>query len=377
MQGSIVKSTDIMGLRKVPDGPLREGFTTGTSATAAAKAALLSLLKQEAPEFVRVYLPIEKQLVIPVHQSQFNADQATCSVIKDAGDDPDVTNGAEIGCIVQLVEEPGIHFERGEGVGIVTLPGLELAVGEPAINPVPRKMISDALQKILHDADLECGVRVVVFVRDGEKLAKRTLNERVGIMEGLSILGTTGIVKPYSASSYIASIEQGVDVAVANGINELIISSGARSEKYLRTLFSNHSEQAFIHYGNWIGETLRKIDQEPISKVSIGIMMGKAAKLAEGRTDTHSCIASWNKEFIASLAIDAGYKTDIKEEILSLNMAGRLMELFPFESSEPFYQKLLEKCFEVAQKEMKQVELDIYLISKTGTYIKYKKNDIC
>lgn len=362
-----------MGLRKVPDGPLREGFTTGTSATAASKAALLSLIHQEAPETVQVHLPVDKVLTIPVHHAEFTTEHATSSVIKDAGDDPDVTNGAEIGCTVQLVDTPGVHFERGEGVGIVTLPGLELAVGEPAINPVPRKMITDAIQKILHDSDLECGVRVVVFVRDGEKLAKRTLNERVGIMEGLSILGTTGIVKPYSASSYIASIEQGIDVAVANGISELVISSGARSEKYLKTLFPEHKEQAFVHYGNWIGETLRKIEAEPIHKVSIGIMMGKAAKLAEGRTDTHSCISSWNKEFIAEIAQVAGYETSYKEQIVALNMAGRLTELFPFETKEPFYQKLLEHCFNVIKKEITTAELDIYLIAKTGNYIKYQK----
>lgn len=366
-----------MGLRKVPDGPLREGFTTGTSATASAKGALLTLLHQKAPKEVKVHLPIDKVLTIPLHQSAYDKDQATCSVIKDAGDDPDVTNGAEIGCTVTLVKEPGVHFERGEGVGIVTLPGLELEVGEPAINPVPRKMITSAVQKLLHDADLECGVRVVVFVRNGEALAKKTLNERVGIMEGLSILGTSGIVKPYSASSYIASIEQGVDVAVANGLTELIINSGARSEKYLKTLFTNHTEQAFIHYGNWIGETLRKINKEPIEKVTIGIMLGKAAKLAEGRTDTHSCIASWNKDFIAEIAQSLGYETTRTEQIKTLNMAGRLTELFPFKPSEPLYQGILKKCYEVSKSQMKDVALDIYLISKTGTYIKYVNNDIC
>lgn len=186
-----------MGLRKVPKGPLRDGFTTGTSATAAAKSGLMAIIHQKKIASVSVHLPIDKVLEIPVHHCEFTENTAKSSVIKDAGDDPDVTNGAEIGCILKLTQEKEIQFIAGEGVGTVTLKGLELAIGEPAINPVPRKMITSAIQKLLHDYDLECGVSVTVYVTDGKKLAKRTLNERVGIMNGLSILGTSGIVKPY------------------------------------------------------------------------------------------------------------------------------------------------------------------------------------
>lgn len=366
-----------MSLRKVPDGPLRDGFTTGTCATAAAKSALMAIIHQQEVSNVDVHLPIDKVLNIAVHACSFEETRAVCSVIKDAGDDPDVTNGAEIGCSLQLTNQKGIEFLGGEGIGTVTLPGLELEVGEPAINPVPRKMMTDAVQKLIHDFDLECGVQIEVFAIDGEKLAKRTLNERVGIMGGLSILGTSGIVKPYSASSYIASIEQGIDVAVANGIDELVINSGARSEKYLRTKFPDLTEQSFIHYGNWIGETLKKISSSEIRKATIGMMLGKAAKLAEGRIDTHSCISSWNKEFIRGLAEKEGYTVEITEQIAELNMAGRLTELFPFKQSEPFYTALLKHCYQITKEIIPDVQLDFYLISKSGEFIKYIENDIC
>ncbi len=360
-----------MSLRKIPKGPLRDGFTTGTCATAAAKAGLMAIIHQKATLKVNVHLPIDKVAELPIHFCEFTEDTAKCSVIKDAGDDPDVTNGAEIGCIVALTQQKDIQFFAGEGVGTVTLKGLELAIGEPAINPVPRKMMCSAIQKLLHDYDLECGVSITIFVTDGKKIAKRTLNERVGIMNGISILGTSGIVKPYSSSSYIASIEQGIDVAVANKTNELVINSGARSEKYLRTKFNHLPEYAFIHYGNWIGETLTKINQLPIKKVSIGIMLGKAVKLAGGVTDTHSCVSSWNKDFVVELAQQVGFQET--EKIRALNMAGRLIELFDFEQNSPFFQLLLKHCYQHTQVKIKQVVLEIYLIHKDGTLIKYKK----
>ncbi|OHX65864.1 cobalt-precorrin-5B (C(1))-methyltransferase CbiD [Flammeovirga pacifica] len=361
-----------MGLKKIPKGELRDGFTTGTSATAAAKAALIAIIHQEVQKEVDVHLPIDKVLKIPIKQCSFSSSSAECSVIKDAGDDPDVTNGAEIGCQLQFISEQEIQFIAGDGVGTVTLPGLQLEVGEPAINPVPRSMIRNALQKLLHDFDLEVGIAVTVFVVDGKKLAKKTLNERVGIMNGLSILGTSGIVKPYSSSSYIASIEQGVDVAIANGIDRLIINSGSRSEKYLKQLYPNFSEQAFIHYGNWIGDTLRKIEKEKIKEVMMGIMLGKAVKLAQGQLDTHSCVSSWDKDFIADIASSCGYSQELVERVKQLNMASRLPEVFPFEEEEHFYQALLQKCFYHITSLLKSKQIHLYLISKDGEFIQLK-----
>lgn len=366
-----------MSLRAVPKGPLREGFTTGTSATAAVKGALLSIIKQTKQNKVQVHLPIDKIVEIQIHDNNFGENWAKASVIKDAGDDPDVTNGAEIGCEIQFTTSKEIQFLGGEGVGTVTLPGLELEVGEPAINPVPRKMMQSAIQKLLHDYDLEIGLEVSVFVVNGVALAKKTLNERVGIVNGLSILGTSGIVKPYSSSSYIASIEQGVDVAVANGITELVINSGARSEKYIKQLYPLLTEQSFIHYGNWIGETLQKIANSNIHKVTIGIMLGKAIKLAYGKTDTHSCVSSWNKPFVIQVAKEVNYvSSEIETQISALNIGGRLIEIFPFEQEEKFYQQLLYHCYKHSKRYISKVDLEIYLIGKTGDIIKYISNDI-
>jgi len=362
-----------MSLKKIPKGPLKEGFTTGTSATAAVKAGLLSILTQKQQHKVTVQLPIDKRLEIDIYTNTFTSNTSRTAVIKDAGDDPDVTNGAEIGVDIQLTKERDLVFLAGEGVGTVTLPGLELHVGEPAINPVPRKMMTNAVQKVLSDYDMECGLQISVFVTNGKALAKRTLNERVGIFHGLSILGTSGIVKPYSSSSYIASIEQGVDVAVANGIKALVINSGARSEKYIRRLYPNLTEQSFIHYGNWIGETLCKIENSEIETVSIGIMLGKAVKLAFGRTDTHSCVSSWNKDFIKEVALESGYDSSYSQQIEDLNMAGRLIELFNFKETEPFYQTLLHHCYTQCIQRITKQDLSIFLIGKSGEIIKYNK----
>ncbi|MBC7390242.1 MAG: cobalt-precorrin-5B (C(1))-methyltransferase [Opitutaceae bacterium] len=360
-------------LQDIPDGPLRIGYTTGACATACAKAALLALISQKEIYSVEVMLPIGEKVLFKILSCELNENEAWATTEKDAGDDPDVTHGAIIGAQVRLNESGKIIFYKGVGVGLVTLPGLEIAVGEPAINPVPRQMMESACKKILADAGLDRkGVEITVFVPEGERIAKRTLNERLGIMGGISILGTTGIVTPFSASSYIASIRQGIDVALANGSKEIVINSGAKSEKYLQGLFDSLPDFAFIHYGNWIGETLQKIAESEIRTVNLGIMLGKCVKLAEGNLDTHSNKNSWNKEFVSDLAKAAGYSTEILQSVLELNMAGRLTELFPFQESEAFYIELLNRCYVVCSKILPKCELNIYLINRDGAYIKYK-----
>ena len=359
-------------LQPIPDGPLKTGFTTGACATACSKAALQALVQQVKVEWITIALPAGILHEFKIISCKLSNDKCECTTQKDAGDDPDVTHGAIIGSTVRLNQSGKISFLQGKGVGKVTLPGLEIGVGEPAINPVPRKMIENACKKILADNGLEDkGVDVTIFVQDGEVIAKRTLNERLGIIGGISILGTTGIVTPFSAASYIASITQGVDVAVANGSDELVINSGARSEKYLASLFPHLPEFAFIHYGNWIGETLDKIAKCLVKKVNMGIMLGKSVKLAEGLLDTHSSKNTWNKEFVYQLAIDAGYKEEILDQILTFNMAGRLTELFRFANSEPFYQALLKACYKNCSALIPNVDLALYLINKDGAYIKY------
>ena len=360
-------------LQDIPDGPLRIGYTTGACATACAKAALLALVNQKEMYSVEVMLPIGEKVPFKIISCEFNKIEARATTEKDAGDDPDVTHGAIIGAQVRLNESGKITFYKGVGVGVVTLPGLEIGVGEPAINPVPRHMMESACKKILADAGLNHkGVDITVFVPEGELIAKRTLNERLGIMGGISILGTTGIVTPFSASSYIASICQGIDVAVANGCKEIVINSGAKSEKYLRGLFPSVPDFGFIHYGNWIGETLQKIAESEIRTVHLGIMLGKCVKLGEGNLDTHSNKNSWNKEFVCEVAKAAGYSQEVAQSVLELNMAGRLTELFPFHETEVFYSELLKRCYAVCSKILPKCKLNIYLINRDEAYIKYK-----
>jgi cobalt-precorrin-5B (C1)-methyltransferase len=357
-----------MSLQPIPAGPLRTGYTTGACATACAKAALLALIQQKDINEIEITLPLGEKVIFQV-KSSFTTNNATCTTIKDAGDDPDVTHGATIGCIVSFNTSGDVRFIRGKGVGLVTLPGLAIGVGEPAINPVPRKMMTDAIHFLTHQYKIDKGVDVEVFVVNGEEIAKKTLNSRIGIVDGISILGTTGIVKPFSASAYIASITQGIDVAVANGCREIVINSGGRSENILRKRFSHLPEFAFIQYGNWIGETLDKIKASSLQKVTMGIMLGKAAKLAQGELDTHSGKSGWDKQFIYNLAKECGYSDEQCSPILDLNMARRLTEIFPFTAEEPFFKKLAATCYEVCHAIIPDVMLQILLIDANDTII--------
>lgn len=356
-----------MSLLPIPEGPLRSGYTTGACATACAKAALLAFLKQEFINEIEITLPGGEVVSFTMKSCEFDSLGAICSTIKDAGDDPDVTHHAEIGCKVSFNGLKEVKFLRGEGVGIVTLPGLSIAVGEPAINPVPRQMITSEINNILNLFKITRGVNVEVFVVNGRETAKKTLNSRVGILDGISILGTTGIVRPFSASAYIASITQGIDVAIANGCKEIVINSGGKSEKILKELFPHLPEFAFVQYGNWIGETLEKINSTPLNRVTIGIMLGKAVKLAKGELDTHSSKSSWDKVFIYKLAKESGYSEEICGKILNLNMAGRLKEVFDFNEKEPFYQKLAEYCKKIITNLIPGVEVKILLVGEKGT----------
>jgi cobalt-precorrin-5B (C1)-methyltransferase len=357
-----------MSLQAIPDGPLRTGYTTGACATACTKSALLSLITQKAISQVEITLPLGEKVVFHVACS-FDKEQATCTTVKDAGDDPDVTHGATIGCTVSFNALKEVKFLRGEGVGIVTLPGLAIAVGEPAINPVPRRMMTDAVNFLTHQYKIDQGVDIKVFVVNGEEIARKTLNSRIGIVGGISILGTTGIVKPFSAAAYIASITQGIDVAVANGCTEIVINSGGRSENILRKRFAHLPEFAFIQYGNWIGETLAKIKVSDLRQVKMGIMLGKAAKLAQGELDTHSGKSTWDKQFIYSLAMSCGYSEEQCLPILDLNMARRLTEIFPFTATEPFFRKLAETCYQVCKAVIPDVALEILLIDANDNII--------
>jgi len=358
-----------MSLQPIPTGDLRWGYSTGACATACTKAALQALIEQEEIAAVTITLPGGEDVLFKIHACAFDAYSATCVTHKDSGDDPDVTNGAEIASTVSFGGTQAVTFLPGKGVGIVTLPGLSIPVGEPAINPVPRQMMTQVVEQLLQQHQLDTRVCVSVSVPIGEELAKKTLNSRLGIVDGISILGTTGKVKPFSAAAYIASIEQGIDVALANGLNTVVINSGGRSEKILKQLFPALPMMGFVQYGNWIGETLTKINSVPLTSFTIGMMLGKAVKLAGGALNTHSNQSSWDKEFVASLAAEAGYAKELCDSILSLNMARGLTELFPFHEGEPFYTALAAQCRKVITKEIRSLPFKIALIDATDKYL--------
>ena len=317
--------------------PLRSGFTTGACATAAAKAALMTLLGREVGASVEIRFPDGELLSLPVASIVRNP--ASASVIKDAGDDPDVTNGCEVVVTVAFSDEPGIHFLQGEGVGRVTLPGLGLPIGGPAINKVPRQMMEREL-KALYTGGLD----VTVSVTGGRELAKRTFNPKLGVVDGISIIGTSGIVRPFSNEAFVESIRREIEVAIAVGSPMLVINSGAKSEAFLKTRYPELPPQAFVHYGNAIGETLKIAAELKVGKVVMGIMLGKAVKLAEGHLDTHSKSVVMNRTFLKEVAAEAGCSPATAEAIDTLTLARELWDGLPAEDAEVFFTAILKRC---------------------------------
>lgn len=324
---------------------MKTGLTTGACAAACSKAAVISVLGQREVKRVDIDLPGGKKARMKIHSCKWTKNGATATTIKNAGDDPDVTHGAVIGSTVRFNDTGGINFLRGEGVGEVTLPGLGIGIGEPAINRTPRKMIAEIIRELFKRNGMDgVGADITVFVPDGEKLAKKTLNSRLGIKGGISIIGTTGIVRPFSSASYVASIIQAVAIAKENGAEKVVASSGGRSEKFLRRRFPELPEWAFIQYGNWIGRLLDAAERNGIQDLTLAMMIGKAVKLAGGDMDTHSGKNVWNRELTAEIAEASGAEPDAVAAVKGLNMAGRLTEIFPVSQGGPFYTELLKRC---------------------------------
>ncbi len=305
--------------------PLRSGFTTGACAAAAARAATRALVTGQPVEEITIDLPARRGVVFSIHRCDVQTGQATCSVIKDAGDDPDITHGAEIVAAVAWSETPGITLLGGKGVGIVTRPGLELAVGEPAINPAPRRMITQAVAAELGDSPR--GVTVTISVPHGEQLATQTLNPRLGILGGVSILGTSGIVRPYSLAAYRATIHIALKVAVANEVSCVVLSTGARSEAWARVRYPDLSELSFIEVGDHIGYALRRADKLSIPHVVIAGMIGKLSKVAQGRWHTHVHCGGVDLDFLASLVAQLGADETLVAHCRAANTARHIQVL--------------------------------------------------
>jgi cobalt-precorrin-5B (C1)-methyltransferase len=331
---------------------MRHGYTTGSNATAATKAALLSLIREEEVKEVEITLPTRDNVRFTMEEVQFDGQSVSAHIIKDAGDDPDATHKALIVSTVSWRDEPGVEIDGGIGVGRVTKPGLPVPVGEAAINPVPRKMIDETVRSVLHDYDIEKGVKVIISVPDGEEIAKKTLNARLGIIGGISILGTRGIVVPFSTSAYKASIVQAIKVAVECGCDHLIITTGGRSENFAMQLYEGYPEEAFIEMGDFVGFTLKICKNHGIKRITLVGMMGKFSKVAQGVMMVHSKSAPIDFGFLAAVAEEAGVPAPLLSEIREANTAAQVGDMMHQNGYSSFFEKL---CQHVCKSSVRQV----------------------
>lgn len=337
--------------------PLHSGLTTGTCATAAAIAATIKLLKNETPEEVPVLLPDGETINVPVSYGEGYA-----SVFKDAGDDPDVTNGLEIRASVKPSDT--FNILGGEGVGRFTLPGFDYPPGSPAINKAPREMIRQNISRLITPLHLGRGRGWVftISVPQGAEIARRTFNPRLGIEGGISIIGVSGIVKPFSEEAFIESIRKCMTVAQASDSERVVINSGGKSERFVKALYPHLPQQAFVEYGNYIGETLKIAHELGIKHVTLGVMLGKAVKLAAGHLDTHSKKATMDKEFINAMLKEAGIETDIND----ITLARELWEKIPAEKIQNFVRVVINHCETFCKPLLPEGALTILLIDDEG-----------
>jgi cobalt-precorrin-5B (C1)-methyltransferase len=281
----LYKSAMVNSIPK-PPGPLRRGWTTGACAAAATKAAFTALVTGKPPPTVEITLPRGERVTFQIASCKLAENSAQAGVIKDAGDDPDVTHGALILATVTLTGE-GIRFRAGPGVGMVTKPGLAVPPGEPAINPVPRQMMSAVIAEVAGAAGIPANAEIEISIPGGEALALNTWNGRLGIVGGLSILGTTGIVQPFSCAAWIHSIHRGIDVARATGLSHIAGSTGSTSEEAVKKLY-DLPLGALIDMGDFAGGMLKYLRNHPVPRVTVAGGFGKITKLAQGALDLHS-----------------------------------------------------------------------------------------
>lgn len=322
-----LREPDLPRTAKVRKQALRAGWTTGACAAAAAKAATTALATGELQETVQIGLPSGQRVRFGVDACTLTPDDtAEAVVVKDAGDDPDVTHGARLTATVRWRDEPGIELDGGVGVGVVTKPGLGLELGGPAINPVPRAMITQSVGEVI---DLNNkGVQIIISVPDGEKMARKTTNARLGIIGGISILGTTGIVRPFSTASWRASVEQAISVLAAQGEDTVVLCTGGRTEKGAMKLLPQLPEVCFVEVGDFTGAALRRAVEHGLTRVVFAGMAGKLTKLAGGVLMTHYTRSKVSLKLLQDITLAAGGRQDLAERVATANTARHAAELW-------------------------------------------------
>ncbi|MGR3291548.1 MAG: cobalt-precorrin-5B (C(1))-methyltransferase [Paracoccaceae bacterium] len=298
---------------------LRFGWTTGACATAATKAALTGLWGGEIPASVQITLPRGETPKFAIQHRRIGEGWAEAGITKDAGDDPDVTHGALVVVRVR-VAGTGVSFVAGDGIGTVTKPGLPVAVGDPAINPVPRQMMQGIVQELATDYGQPADIELTVSIPGGAEIALKTWNPRLGIIGGLSILGTTGIVRPFSCSAWIASIHSGIDVARADGLTHVAGCTGATSERAVQALYGL-PDHAMLDMGDFAGGVLKYLAKHPVARITIGGGIGKLAKLAQGAMDLHSRRSQVDFDALAEMVDDPRLR-DAETALHAYQLAG-------------------------------------------------------
>jgi len=344
---------------------LHSGLTTGTCATAAAVAQTLRLKKGKMPDEVPVVLPNGETINVSVG---YGDNYAFC--IKEAGDDPDITNGIEVRASITLehrdTETQGVIIKGGDGVGRFTLPGFDYPPGEAAINKAPREMIRQNLERLcISESWCSNYIIVTISVPQGAEIARRTFNPRLGIEGGISIIGVSGIVKPFSEEAFIDSIRKCMTVAKASGSDRVVINSGGKSERFVKALYPTLPQQAFVEYGNYIGETLKIAHELNLPNITLGVMLGKAVKLAAGHLDTHSKRATMDKAFISEMLHEAHCDIDISD----ITLAREIWERLSPEKQQDFANVVISHCATYCKPLLPNGELTILLIADDGTIL--------
>ena len=371
------QSTDDIKERDLPVGKktsLRTGYTTGTCAAAATKAALSTLVNGEKLSRVNVSLPKDKQITIDIAWIKHEGDKSvTAAVIKDGGDDPDVTNGAEVCATVSLSDTSSkIVIDGGMGVGRVTKPGLGLEIGKAAINPTPIRMINHAIEEILNQqTHKKYGLSVIISVPKGEEIARKTDNPRLGIIGGISILGTTGIVIPYSTASFAASIRQSIDVSRAMGSDSVILTTGGRSEDFARAIYGNSiADHAYIQIGDFIGFSIKQCAIKKIKKAYVVGFVGKLTKMAMGVKQTHVKGSHVDMNFLSELASRSGVNKELVQQIKLANTARHVSELIDQSGFRVFYDTLCKEVHNHLTKYSQyHLQIKIILLDFNGKII--------
>jgi cobalt-precorrin-5B (C1)-methyltransferase len=346
-------------------GPLRTGLTTGVCATAAAIGAARLALTGVHGTSIGVTLPKGRQVALALNDLAATEDGAVAGVIKDAGDDPDATHGARVWVRITPTTEPGMGFHAGAGVGTVTREGLVLDVGEPAINPVPRRMLTDHLTDLATENGYTGGLAVTVGVDDGERIAQHTMNGRLGILGGLSILGTTGIVRPFSCAAFVSSIHQAVDVARANRLDHVAGCTGSTSETVARERYGL-GDSALVEMGDLVGALLKYVRHHPVPRLSLAGGFGKLGKFACGHLDTHSRKAGVDFDYLAETARAVGADDALVESIRGCNTSMEVLSTCE-RAGVPIAERICRDAADRARQYLPaETSLDVLAVDRKG-----------